>query len=152
MSVVGVAQGQSQAPQELLRQYKCYICHADDETKTGPAYVDVAARYRGNPQAVASLGISPRELTVLQRLTAGKSNKEIAAELAKFPASAEVVWVQEEPANMGSWPYLALHLPNDLNRRVAAVCPPFSTPVPPIKTTLQRLRRKRGEREGLDGR
>ncbi len=55
MSVLGVAHGQSQAQaaQELLQQYKCYICHADDETKAGPAYVDVAARYRGNPQAVA---------------------------------------------------------------------------------------------------
>ena len=41
-------------------------------------------------------------------------DEEIAAELAKFPASAEVVWVQET-ANMGSWPYMALHLP-ELNR------------------------------------
>jgi len=55
LSAAGGAQAQSQAQtaQELLRQYKCYICHADDETKTGPAYVDVAGRYRGNPQAVA---------------------------------------------------------------------------------------------------
>jgi cytochrome c len=55
LSATGVALGQSQAPAapELLRQYKCYICHADDETKTGPAYVDVANRYKGNPQAVA---------------------------------------------------------------------------------------------------
>jgi cytochrome c len=55
MAAAGVAQSQSrpQTAQELLRQYKCYICHADDETKTGPAYVDIAARYRGNPQAIA---------------------------------------------------------------------------------------------------
>ncbi len=51
MSAIGVAR--AQAPQVLLQQYKCYTCHADDETKTGPAYVDVAAKYRGNPQAVA---------------------------------------------------------------------------------------------------
>ena len=51
MSAVGIAR--AQAPQVLLREYKCYVCHADDETKTGPAYVDVAAKYRGNPQAVA---------------------------------------------------------------------------------------------------
>lgn len=43
------------------------------------------APFAGNPEAVASLGISPRELTVLQRLTAGKSNKEIAAELDISP-------------------------------------------------------------------
>jgi cytochrome c551/c552 len=34
----------AQAPQILLQQYKCYICHADDEYKTGPAYADVATR------------------------------------------------------------------------------------------------------------
>jgi DNA-binding NarL/FixJ family response regulator len=41
--------------------------------------------FSGNPQAIASLGISPRELTVLQRLAAGQSNKEIAAELRISP-------------------------------------------------------------------
>jgi cytochrome c len=42
----------AQGPQALLQQYKCYSCHADHETKTGPAYVDVAAKYRGKPDAV----------------------------------------------------------------------------------------------------
>lgn len=41
--------------------------------------------FDGNPQAVASLGISPRELTVLQALAAGRSNKEIAALLEVSP-------------------------------------------------------------------
>lgn len=41
----------AQRGQELLRQYDCYICHADTETRTGPAYVDVAAKYRGDPKA-----------------------------------------------------------------------------------------------------
>jgi len=51
MFAVGIAQ--AQAPQALLQEYKCYVCHADNETKTGPAFADVAGRYRGNPQAVA---------------------------------------------------------------------------------------------------
>ena len=51
--LIGVAR--AQAPQVLLQQYKCYICHADNESKTGPAYADVATRYRGNSQAVAIL-------------------------------------------------------------------------------------------------
>ena len=42
-------------PQALLTQYKCYICHADREGKAGPAYVDVAAHYRRNPDAVSTL-------------------------------------------------------------------------------------------------
>jgi cytochrome c len=51
MSTVGVAR--AQGPEALLQQYKCYICHANNETKTGPAYIDVAAKYRGSPRAVA---------------------------------------------------------------------------------------------------
>jgi cytochrome c len=39
----------------LLAKYKCYICHADRETKAGPAYVDVAAHYRGKRNAVTLL-------------------------------------------------------------------------------------------------
>ena len=58
-SAIGVAQ--AQAPEILLQQYKCYICHADDETKTGPAYADVAAKYRGNPKAVAILAAVVRK-------------------------------------------------------------------------------------------
>ncbi len=53
LSLTGIAG--AQAPQALLQQYKCYLCHADFEAKTGPAYVDVAARYRGDPKAVATV-------------------------------------------------------------------------------------------------
>lgn len=41
----------------------------------------VSAAFDGNPKAQASLGISERELTVLHELAAGRSNKEIAAQL-----------------------------------------------------------------------
>jgi cytochrome c len=53
VSSIGVARAQT--PQILLQQYKCDICHANDESKTGPAYAAVATRYRANPQAVAIL-------------------------------------------------------------------------------------------------
>jgi len=39
----------------------------------------------GNPAALAALGISDRELTVLQALAEGRSNKEIAASLHISP-------------------------------------------------------------------
>ncbi|MFC6878621.1 multifunctional oxoglutarate decarboxylase/oxoglutarate dehydrogenase thiamine pyrophosphate-binding subunit/dihydrolipoyllysine-residue succinyltransferase subunit [Actinomadura yumaensis] len=39
---------------------------------------------------------------------------EIKAELAKYPEGAEVVWVQDEPANMGAWPFMALKLPHHI--------------------------------------
>jgi DNA-binding NarL/FixJ family response regulator len=41
--------------------------------------------FDGNPKARAALGISPRELTVLQELAAGHSNKEIAERLNVSP-------------------------------------------------------------------
>jgi DNA-binding NarL/FixJ family response regulator len=43
------------------------------------------AAFDGNPRALASLEISPRELEVLQKLAAGRSNKEIAAQLDVSP-------------------------------------------------------------------
>ncbi|MGD0191771.1 MAG: helix-turn-helix transcriptional regulator [Rhizomicrobium sp.] len=43
------------------------------------------AVFDGNPKALAALGISPRELTVLQQIAAGHSNKEIAARLSVSP-------------------------------------------------------------------
>ena len=43
------------------------------------------AAFDGNPRALASLGISPRELRVLEELAAGHSNKEIAARLHVSP-------------------------------------------------------------------
>ena len=41
--------------------------------------------FDGNPQARSALGISPRELAVLQEIAAGRSNKEIAAHLKVSP-------------------------------------------------------------------
>lgn len=44
-----------------------------------------AKPFDGNPKAQEALGLSPRELTVLQELAAGRSNKEIAALLDVSP-------------------------------------------------------------------
>lgn len=41
--------------------------------------------FEGNPKAVSSLGISPRELMVLNEIAAGRSNKEIARVLDVSP-------------------------------------------------------------------
>jgi len=43
------------------------------------------APFDGNPKALESLGISPREVAVLQEIAAGRSNKEIAARLNVSP-------------------------------------------------------------------
>ncbi|WP_422785769.1 multifunctional oxoglutarate decarboxylase/oxoglutarate dehydrogenase thiamine pyrophosphate-binding subunit/dihydrolipoyllysine-residue succinyltransferase subunit [Pseudonocardia spirodelae] len=39
---------------------------------------------------------------------------EIAAVLDRYPEADDVRWVQEEPANQGSWPYYGLELPQKL--------------------------------------
>ncbi len=41
-------------------------------------------------------------------------------ELAPY-GDAEVVWVQDEPENMGPWPFMNQHLPGVINRTVASV-------------------------------
>jgi 2-oxoglutarate dehydrogenase E1 component len=38
--------------------------------------------------------------------------KEVAAELAKYPAAKEIVWCQEEPMNQGAWYQIQHHLLN----------------------------------------
>jgi DNA-binding CsgD family transcriptional regulator len=43
------------------------------------------APFDGNPPARAALRLSPRELTILAEVAAGRSNKEIAARLAVSP-------------------------------------------------------------------
>jgi len=55
--------------------------------------------------------------------------EELAAEIAKYPAAESVTWVQEEPANMGAWPTMALKLPEALGRPVGHdSLPPSSAP------------------------
>ena len=53
--------GRAADPQALLARFKCYLCHADRETKTGPAYVDVAEHFRKMPSSVAFIASEIRQ-------------------------------------------------------------------------------------------
>jgi 2-oxoglutarate dehydrogenase E1 component len=46
---------------------------------------------------------------------------ELTKALSAFPADAELVWVQEEPANQGGWPFVALNIAPELGRPVRPV-------------------------------
>jgi 2-oxoglutarate dehydrogenase E1 component len=75
---------------------------------SGKVYYDLAAaRTEQNRADVAILRVEQ-----LYPLPAD----QLRAELGRFP-DAELVWVQEEPANQGAWPFIALNLPEHLDGR-----------------------------------
>ena len=54
------------AAQQLARQSNCFKCHAVDKKKDGPAYHDVAVKYKDKPGAVDRL---------TQHITSGEKAK-----------------------------------------------------------------------------
>ena len=59
-------------------------------------------------------------------LLKGTGRDELLAAIASFPKGGDVVWVQEEPTNMGAWPYLKLNFGDEISphyqlRRVSRV-------------------------------
>jgi cytochrome c len=53
LATAGLAHAQS--ADDLLKKHACVACHAIDKKLVGPAYQDVAAKYRGNAKAPAML-------------------------------------------------------------------------------------------------
>lgn len=53
LAAVGTAHAQS-AP-DLLKKHACVACHQIDKKLVGPAYNDVAAKYKGNAKAADML-------------------------------------------------------------------------------------------------
>ena len=45
----------AQAQEELAKKHACFACHAVDKKLVGPAYKDVAAKYRNDSGAEAKL-------------------------------------------------------------------------------------------------
>jgi len=60
---------------DLAKAKGCLGCHAVDQKKVGPAYKDVAAKYKGNKDAVA---------TLTAKLKDGKGHLKIAASDAEL--------------------------------------------------------------------
>ncbi len=92
---------------------------------SGKVYYDLAERRR----ALAAAGNDPAAAIVRVERLYPLPLPELQAELARYPGAGEIVWVQEEPANMGAWPRMALKLPELLGRPVRRVSlPPSSAP------------------------
>ncbi|MGE5490506.1 MAG: c-type cytochrome [Actinomycetota bacterium] len=55
LAVVAVLSVPAEASQELIRKARCVACHAVDSKRVGPAYRDVAEKYRGQADAPGHL-------------------------------------------------------------------------------------------------
>ncbi|HTS96255.1 MAG TPA: multifunctional oxoglutarate decarboxylase/oxoglutarate dehydrogenase thiamine pyrophosphate-binding subunit/dihydrolipoyllysine-residue succinyltransferase subunit [Streptosporangiaceae bacterium] len=86
---------------------------------SGKVYYDLAERR-------AAGGVTDTAIIRAERLYPLPA-EQIAAAVGAYPAAEDVTWVQEEPANMGAWPYMALMLPGLLGRAVRLVSPPASS-------------------------
>ncbi len=64
----------------------------------------------------AEKGLADTAIVRVERLYPVPAD-ELAAQLARYPAATDIAWVQEEPANMGSWPTMALAMPGIVGPR-----------------------------------
>ncbi|GAB3950212.1 multifunctional oxoglutarate decarboxylase/oxoglutarate dehydrogenase thiamine pyrophosphate-binding subunit/dihydrolipoyllysine-residue succinyltransferase subunit [Kribbella albertanoniae] len=71
------------------------------------AYDLLAERKKVEPDKISTAIIRMEQLYPLPA-------EEIVAELAKYPNVTEIRWVQDEPANQGPWPFMALNLTEHL--------------------------------------
>ena len=67
----------------------------------------LAERKKAEPDKVTTAVLRVEQLYPL-------AAEEIKAELAKYPNATEIRWVQDEPANQGPWPFMALNLTEHL--------------------------------------
>jgi cytochrome c len=91
MSVVlatfaSVAAHGAMASEALAKSSGCLNCHAIDAKKIGPAFKEVAAKYKGKADA---------EATLVAKLSAGKDHPEVKAK--PDDVKALVKWVLATP-------------------------------------------------------
>jgi len=55
LGVLAAGAVRADAGEDLLKKNGCTACHSIDKKLVGPAYVDVAAKYKGDPGAAAKL-------------------------------------------------------------------------------------------------
>jgi len=55
VAAFALATGQAQASEELIKKSGCIACHAVDKKVVGPAWKDVAAKYKGNAKVAETL-------------------------------------------------------------------------------------------------
>jgi 2-oxoglutarate dehydrogenase E1 component len=89
---------------------------------SGKIYYDLAEKR-------AEAGLTDTAIVRVERLYPIPAD-ELAAQLARYPAATDIAWVQEEPANMGAWPTMAMVMPGIAGSRPVRhiSLPPSSAP------------------------
>lgn len=60
-ALLAVAGGAQAGPEEALTKAACVACHAQDKKLVGPAFKDIAAKYRGQKDAATALADKVRK-------------------------------------------------------------------------------------------
>lgn len=55
LAVAAVAMPAAAGPEEDMNKAGCLACHAKDKKVVGPSFKDIAAKYKGQPDAAAKL-------------------------------------------------------------------------------------------------
>lgn len=84
MAAAGAVFAQSGA--DVVKAKGCLNCHAVDQKKVGPAYKDVAAKYKGDAKAEGNL---------IAKLKEGKTHPKITASDAELKAAIGYVLSQK---------------------------------------------------------
>jgi cytochrome c len=79
-SMVMAGAANAQAGADLAKAKGCLGCHAMDQKKVGPAMKDIAAKYKGNKDA---------EATLTAKLKDGKGHMKVAASDAELKTLVE---------------------------------------------------------------
>jgi len=74
--------GFAQSGADVLKAKGCLNCHENDKKKVGPAYKDVAAKYKGDKSAAG---------TLVAKLKDGKGHLKIEASDAELKAAVGTV-------------------------------------------------------------
>ncbi|WP_406197331.1 multifunctional oxoglutarate decarboxylase/oxoglutarate dehydrogenase thiamine pyrophosphate-binding subunit/dihydrolipoyllysine-residue succinyltransferase subunit [Streptomyces sp. NBC_01017] len=81
----------------------------------GKVYYDIEAERKKR-------GVTDTAIIRIERLYP-LPGAELQAEIAKYPNAEKYLWAQEEPANQGAWPFIALNLIDHLDLAVGADVP-----------------------------
>lgn len=80
--VLAAGSSQAQSGAEVLKAKGCLNCHEMEKKKVGPAYKDVAAKYKGDSKAQAQL---------VAKLKEGKGHPKVKATDAELDAAVKQV-------------------------------------------------------------